>query len=64
VLPQIRFEDLEGQFRMLRMVPVHHLVVRNDDDHRDGLSFGQEVVHDEIGAAVVDPVGRQLAAAA
>ena len=62
-LPHFLLENFEGQIRVLRMIAVNHLVVRQRDDHRYRFPLGQQVVHDEVHAAVVDPVRRQFAAA-
>jgi hypothetical protein len=64
VLPQFGFKQLEGQLGVPGIVAVNNLVVGDDNHHRDGLLFREQVVHDETRAPVVAPIGRQLAAAA
>src|SRR5690554_5158921 len=64
MVSKLLFEEIEGQFGMLRMVPVDDLVIRDRNDHRLGFPFGEKVVHDEVDPAVVDPVGRQFTAPA
>ena len=64
VLPEIGFKQFEGQLGVLGVVAVNDLVVRDDDQHRDGFLFRQQVVHDEVGAPVINPVRGQFAAAA
>ena len=56
--------SLERQLDVPGVVAMDHLVVGDGDDHRHGLPLGQQVVHHEVHAAVVDPVVGQVAAAA
>ena len=63
LLPQFLLEERKRQLGVLRVAAVHDLVVRHDDDHRQRLAFGNQVVGDEAGAAVDVPGRRQFAAA-
>src|SRR5690625_2316417 len=60
MVPKLLLEKIERQLGVLRMTPVDDLVVRNRDDHGLGLSFGEQVVHEEVDPPTVDPARRQL----
>ena len=42
---------MHGLVGRRRLAPVH------DHDHRHGFAFGDQIVHDEIGAPLFDPAG-------
>ena len=64
VLAQFSLEGRERELDVPGIVAVDDLVVGDGDDHRHDLPLGQQVVHDQVHAAVVDPVVGQVAAAA
>ena len=64
VLAQLGLEGRERELDVPRVVAMDDLVVGDGDDHRHDLPLGQQVVHDQVHAAVVDPVVGQVAAAA
>ena len=53
-----------SQLDVTGMSPVNDLIVGNSDDHRRCRHFGEQVVHNEVHASVMNPVVWELSTSA